>query len=245
MNPTILRTNATAVYRFLSILYASLEPEGRLLGKKILDCGAGGPVPPLAIFAEQGMDAHGIDISESQILKARAFAERTGLPIHLQVADMRSIPFGDNTFDYAYEHYSMCHLSKADTAKAIAEIHRILKPGGIAFLGLVSQDCWPLSFFGEERSPGERWMVEGGSEVCHSLFTDEEAAGLLPAWDIAFAEKMITSTDGATLSETQWEALHGEAPAPCTLEKWMAMYPKRESMCQYVHTYYYLEKPTV
>ena len=53
MNPTILRTNAPAVYQFLCILNASLESGENLRGKKILDCGAGGPVPPLAIFAEQ------------------------------------------------------------------------------------------------------------------------------------------------------------------------------------------------
>lgn len=242
MNPTILRTNATAVYRFLSILHASLDDGDSFAGKKILDCGAGGPIPPLAIFAEQGLDAFGIDISESQVAKALEFADQTDLPIHLQQGDMRHLPFEDDTFDYVYEHYSMCHLSKADTVTAIAEMKRVLKPGGIAFLGVVSQDCWPLSSYGEERSPGERWMIEGGEETCHALFTDEESDRLLAAWDIAFKEKVISFVGGTSITEEEWKALYPEAPTPCSREEWAARYSKRTNLCKYVHAYYYLEK---
>jgi len=242
VNPTILRTNATAVYRFLSVLHASLDKGASFAGKKILDCGAGGPVPPLAIFAEQGLDAYGIDISESQIAKAQEFSRQTGLTIHLQQGDMRRIPFEDNTFDYVYEHYSMCHLSKADTAVAISEMRRVLKPEGIAFLGVVSQDCWPLSSYGEERAPGERWMIEGGEETCHALFTDEESDQLLAAWDIAHKEKAVSFVGGESLAEEEWEALYPEAPATCSREEWTAQYTKRTNLCKYVHAYYYVEK---
>ena len=242
MNPTILRTNATAVYRFLSILHTSLAKGDSFTGKKILDCGAGGPVPPLAIFAEQGLDAYGIDLSENQVAKAKAFIEQSGMSIHLQTGDMRQIPFDDDTFDYVYEHYSMCHLSKADTAAAISEMKRVLKPGGIAFLGVVSQDCWPLSSYGEERSPGERWMIEGGEETCHSLFTDQESDQLLASWDVAFKEKAIAYVGGEALSEEDWEALHPDAPSACSLSEWKAQYEQRANLCKYVHTYYYLEK---
>ncbi|MFC2078404.1 class I SAM-dependent methyltransferase [Candidatus Bipolaricaulota bacterium] len=245
MHPTILRANATAVYRFLSILNSSLDPGESLRGKKILDCGAGGPIPPLAIFAEQGMDTHGIDISEKQIEKSSEFIDKTCLPIHLQVGDMRRLPYDNGAFDYVYEHYSMCHLSKLDTAVAIGEMQRILKPGGIAFLGVVSQDCWPLSSYGEERSPGERWMIEGGEERCHSLFADAEADQLLSAWDVASKEKAISYVGGEQLSEAEWEVLHTEAPVACSLGDWMQQYSQRPNLCRYVHIYYYLVKPEI
>jgi len=245
MNPTILRTNATAVYRFLSILNASLQSGESLQGKKILDCGAGGPIPPLAIFAEQGMDAHGIDISERQIEKSRQFVEKTGLSIQLGIGDMRQIPYDDESFDYVYEHYSMCHLSKSDTAVAVGEMHRILKPGGMAFLGVVSQDCWPLSSYGDERSPGERWMIEGGEERRHSLFSDVEADQLLTCWNVAFNEKAVSYVGGEQLSTIEWEALHPEAPTSCDIEDWMSQYSKRTNLCRYVHVYYYLDKPQI
>lgn len=243
MSPTILRTNATAVYRFLSILNASLESGESLRGKKILDCGAGGPVPPLAIFAEQGMEAYGIDISEEQVTKARQFIDQTGLSIHLRTGDMRQIPYDDETFDYVYEHYSMCHLTKADTAIAIGEMRRVLKPEGLAFLGVVSEDCWPLSSYGEERAPGERWMMEDGEERCHSLFADAELDQLVSAWDIALREKSFYCVGGEQVSEEEWKSLHREAQTPCSVEDWIGRYPERTNMFRYVHTYYYLEKP--
>lgn len=243
MNPTILRTNATAVYRFLSILSASLESGETLRGKKILDSGAGGPVPPLAVFAEQGMEAFGIDISEEQVTKARQFIDQTDLSIHLRTGDMRRIPYDDETFDCVYEHYLMCHLTKADTAIAIGEMHRVLKPGGLAFLGVVSEDCWPLSSYGEERAPGERWMIEGGEERCHSLFADAESDQLVSAWDIALREKSSSYVGGQQVSEEEWKNLHPEAPTPFSVEDWMGRYSQRTTMFRYVHTYYHLEKP--
>jgi len=243
MKPTILRPNASPVDRFLSVLKTSLDEGDSLEGKKILDCGAGGRVPPLAIFAEQGMDAYGIDISPEQIERSRTFCQETGLPIQLDVADMRSLPFGDVFFDYVYEHYSMCHLNKADTAQAIAEMHRVLKPGGIAFLGVVSQDCWPLSSYGEEREPGERWMTEDGKLVCHSLFTDREADALVSGWDVAWKERITLHVGGESVTQEEWMDLHEEAPRPCTREEWDQHYPDRQNFYRYVHLYYFLNKP--
>jgi len=243
MRPTILRPNASPVDRFLSVLNASLDEGDALEGKKILDCGAGGPVPPLAIFAEQGMDAYGIDISPDQVERSRAFCREVGLPMQLDVGDMRSLPFEDGSFDYVYEHYSMCHLSKADTARAIAEMHRVLKPGGIALLGVVSQDCWPLSSYGEERAPGERWMDEHDRLVCHSLFTDREADALVSAWDIAWKERITLHVGGGSATKDAWMDLYEEAPAPCAREEWAKQYPDRRNLYRYVHLYYFLNKP--
>ena len=244
MNPIILRTNATQVYDLLSILHASLDSGDSLRGKRILDCGAGGPIPPLAIFAEQGMEAVGIDISDAQLEKAKTCAAQRGLSIDLQRADMRSLPFEDASFDVVYEHYSMCHLPKADTACAIAEMRRVLKPEGIAFLGVVSQDCWPGSDHGEERAPGERWMIENGEEVCHSLFDDEEAIQLLSDWDIAFRRKECFFFGAPEISQEEWMALHGEAPLTVDRNEWAAQYENRDRFYQYVHHYFYLEKPS-
>ncbi len=79
MSNIILSPNAAPVYRFLSfILSRDLAPG------KILDCGAGGPLPPLAIFAQQGFDCWGIDISDQQLEKAKAFAAEHDLTLHLQ-----------------------------------------------------------------------------------------------------------------------------------------------------------------
>ena len=193
MDSVILRTNAIPVYGFLSFIAARQPEGGSLLQSKILDCGAGGPVPPLALFAQHGFEGWGIDSSEGQLDRAKQFCQERGLELSLRKGDMRHIPFEDETFDYVYEHYAMCHLSKQDTALAVSEMYRVLKRQGLCFLGVISTDSWPRSSFGEERAPGEYWGEEGGDELTlHSLFSDEEADELVSAWEIVSKEKHIS-----------------------------------------------------
>jgi len=157
MERIILRTNAIPVYGFLSFINAR-HPQDELSQRgKILDCGAGGPIPPLALFARHGFEAWGIDVSDEQLGKARQSCEQHGIEVQLRTGDMRHIPFEDETFDYVYEHYSLCHLSKQDTAQAIGEMYRVLKRQGLCFLDVISADCWPKSRFGQEKEPGEYW----------------------------------------------------------------------------------------
>jgi len=243
MRPTILRTNATAVYRFLSLLRARLADGEELTGRTILDCGAGGRIPPVSVFAEQGMRTFGIDISVAHLEAARAFVEETGLDIDLREADMRELPFPDATFDYVYEHFSMCHLSKADTATAIGEMRRVLRPDGMAFLGVISAESWPPSAYGEERAPGERWIVEGGEERRHTMFTDEESANLVAGWDIVAKERMAFHHGGDEISAEAWDELRAESTVPFTAEAWAREYARRSDYVRYVHAYYFLEKP--
>ena len=94
------------------------------LQKTILDCGVGGKQPPLSLFEEYGFDAWGIDISEQQIERALAFSQQFDLRLDIQQGDMRCIPFEDERFDFIYEFYSICHLSKANTGLAIMEMKR-------------------------------------------------------------------------------------------------------------------------
>ena len=44
--------------------------------KRILDCGAGGPDPKLALFYENGFESYGIDISADQIKEAEDFCQK-------------------------------------------------------------------------------------------------------------------------------------------------------------------------
>lgn len=191
MTDIILRTNATPVYSFLSFINAKHPPgEGQPRGK-ILDCGAGGPLPPLALFAKHGFEAWGIDISEEQLEKARQFCKDNNIETHLQTGDMRKMPFENETFNYVFEQFAMCHLSKQNTAKAISEMHRVLKKEGLCFLGVISTDSHPKTSFGEEKAPGEFWGLEGGEERLHSMFANEEIEGLLAGWEVLSEEKRI------------------------------------------------------
>ena len=168
------------------------------------------------------------------------------MELHLRKGDMRQIPFEGETFDYVYEHYSMCHLSKQDTAASIREMYRVLKKGGLCFLGVMSMDTWPKAIYGEEREPGQFWGKEHGDELTlHSMFTDVEADQLMPGWEIISKEKRVVYLRENALGTSldTWMQLYGEVQDSYTREVWDGKYPQRVHEFQYTHVYYFLRKP--
>ena len=100
-------------------------------GLRVLDfgCGPGTISVGLARVVDPG-EAHGIDMEESQIDLARAAAEAGGhANATFHVGDVTALPFEDNSFDAAHCHAVLMHVP--DTKAALAEVKRVLKPGGI------------------------------------------------------------------------------------------------------------------
>ena len=79
MNSVVLRPNAVPVYYFLSAITNRLSEGETSRGKRILDCGAGGVLPPVALFHQHGFDSWGIDTSDEQLDKARRYCRRHGM----------------------------------------------------------------------------------------------------------------------------------------------------------------------
>ena len=100
-------------------------------GDRVLDfgCGPGTISVGLAKAIEPG-ELHGIDMEESQIGIARAAAQAGGhANATFHVGDVTALPFEDNSFDAAHCHAVLMHVP--DTPKVLAEVKRVLKPGGI------------------------------------------------------------------------------------------------------------------
>lgn len=107
-------------------LLPHLEP-----GQRVLDfgCGPGTISVGLASAVEPG-ELHGIDVEESQIELASAAARAGGHDnATFHVGDVTALPFEDGHFDAAHCHAVLMHV--ADTEAALAEVQRVLKPGGI------------------------------------------------------------------------------------------------------------------
>jgi len=86
----------------------------------------------LAWASEQGGHAYGIDISAPTVIQARtAF---TNDPLRCAVSDVRTIPFRDASFDAIYSMGTIEHFD--ETEQAVAEMARVLKPGGRAIIGV-------------------------------------------------------------------------------------------------------------
>jgi len=88
----------------------------------------------LAWAARQGAGAYGIDISEPTAIRARESFRRETAVLRGAVADVRSLPFRDASFDAIYSMGTIEHFD--ETERAVEEIARVLKPGGRAIVGV-------------------------------------------------------------------------------------------------------------
>jgi ubiquinone/menaquinone biosynthesis C-methylase UbiE len=70
----------------------------------------------------------GLDLSPEMLAIARARAESLGRAIAIEEGDAQNLPFEDSSFDTVVCTYALC--SVLDDAAAIAEMKRVLKPGG-------------------------------------------------------------------------------------------------------------------
>ena len=80
-------------------------------------------------FAKRGAKYTGVDLTPQAIEMARERFALFGVPGNFVVANAEEkLPFPDNTFDHAYS-FGVIHHSPTP-AKIVAEIYRVLKPGG-------------------------------------------------------------------------------------------------------------------
>jgi len=147
--------------------------------KKILDCGAGGSNPKIAVFSEKGYEAHGVEISDTQIERAQKYAKDNKLNFKIIKADMRHLPYEDESFSFVYSHHTIMHLTKAGTKLAIGEMLRVLKKGGLLYINFQSTDSTGLKW-GNDIGDNEILDISeagkyGFEETFHSYYNDDEA----------------------------------------------------------------------
>jgi len=113
--------------RTLTVKHALLQS-----GENVLDvgCGTGGVTIPARLQVGKNGSAAGIDPAPEMIAVARRKASRAGLEIDFRLGVIESLPFPDETFDVVTSSLMMHHLPEHVQVKGLAEIRRVLKPGG-------------------------------------------------------------------------------------------------------------------
>ena len=112
----------------------------------ILDvgCGPGSITVDLARLVPQG-HVTGVEYVADPLEHARALALAEGVTnVSFQTGDIHSLDFPDNTFDVVHAHQVLQHI--ADPVRALSEMRRVAKPGGlVACREAASVTCYPPS----------------------------------------------------------------------------------------------------
>ncbi|HYP42108.1 MAG TPA: methyltransferase domain-containing protein [Chloroflexia bacterium] len=125
------------------------------LGERVLDvgCGTGDVTLAAARRVGHGGTVYGIDASPEMIDVARSKARRRRLPAQFLVEPVEALSFDDGSFDVVLSSLMMHHLPRELRRRALAEIRRVLRPGG----RVVIVDLQAMSRSPRPWEPG--WLV--------------------------------------------------------------------------------------
>jgi len=94
----------------------------------------------------------GLDISKSFVEIARRNAAEKGLKIDFREGNASAMPFEDHTFDFTFCQAAFKNFS--EPVKAIAEMYRVLRPGGVSVIADLRRDASAKEIDREVRGMG-------------------------------------------------------------------------------------------
>ena len=100
-------------------------------GQRLLDIGCSWGRWSIAASAS-GYEVVGLDPSLGAVMAARRVARQLGAPNRYVVGDARYLPFPAESFEQTFSYSVIQHLSPSDATRSVAEMGRVLKPGGSA-----------------------------------------------------------------------------------------------------------------
>ncbi len=171
--------------------------------RRVLDlgCGAGRHI---LFLAREGFQVHGLDSSPQALRICQDRLREAGLPATLVQADMRDIPYPEGFFDALIAIASLYHGTLADIRRTLAEIHRVLRPGGLALLEFKSKRSFR---YGQGRKiEPETYVAEEGEEagIPHHYSDQAEIERLLEGFVILELNHLERRMEGKWPSG-QWE----------------------------------------
>jgi ubiquinone/menaquinone biosynthesis C-methylase UbiE len=140
---------------------------GRVEGMQVLEVGCGRGIGTEIIFSRLGArTVHSFDIDPDMIGKARkSLAKYSEESLKLAVGDATLIDAADESYDAVFDFWILHHVPQWQNA--VAEIRRVLKPGGRFFFQEVTShalDRWSYRTFldhpKENRFSGAEFIAE-------------------------------------------------------------------------------------
>lgn len=171
----------TPLYKFLRYCNQSKLP------KKIVDCGAGGDMPPLGLFYTEGYETIGVEIDSRQLELSKMFEKENDMKLNIVKGDMKSLPFKDGKIPFLYSYGSIFHMPKDDIKVTIEEFERVLKKDGLCYINVLSKEDERYGT-GIKVSADEFIQNEDKKEILHSYFEFNELESYFKHSDIIYKE---------------------------------------------------------
>ncbi|KAI4141907.1 MAG: hypothetical protein L6R39_005138 [Caloplaca ligustica] len=181
-------------------LLSSLKPDMRVLD---VGCGPGSITTDLATKVPQG-EVVGLEPTSDPFEEGYKLATARGVDnVSFQVGDARKLPFSDGTFDVVHTHQVLQYLNADDRTKAIREMRRVTKPGGL--VAIREADQATVTFYPEINGLTE--FVDLYRKVARANGGEADAGRRLHAWvkEAGFAPSDITATAGTWCYHTPEE----------------------------------------
>ena len=183
-----------------------LEPDPGVFGfarerfdkgdRKALDLGCGVGRHALAL-AEIGFQTSAMDGSAAGIEALLKTAAERDLAIDGRLAEMTALPYEDDAFEYVLAFNVIYHGDPDIVRSAIAEIVRVLKPGG-HFQGTMLSKRNRNFGLGREIAP-DTFINEGVADKAHPHFycNAAELTGLLKDFELLSLEDRVHAKPGS------------------------------------------------
>jgi len=190
-NPKLWKRN----FRELKLRDVSLFPLGEIAGKKILDIGCGAEGLYMLTFLKMGASyVAGQDILTASVKTSIALCTENGFNCDAKVGDCTHLAFEDNTFDYVFSGDVFEHITEEQKNKCLAEIYRVLKPGGLVTIKTPNRSYLKASIFLKRISAVLKFKNPFTIHIAHTKNNpDNEHHGLTTHHDLRnlFLENMF------------------------------------------------------
>jgi len=148
---------------------------------RLLDLGCG-PGACTWFMAREGFDVAGIDGSSTAIDRARKRFKDQTLSADLRVGDFTTLPWKNEQFDAVIDCATLCHNSWQAARRAVVEVHRVLKPGGVFISSAFTDRTWGFGT-GPCLEPGSYSHVTEGPMVGKGLSRFLPRTQIKPLYD--------------------------------------------------------------
>lgn len=123
-------------YSLQDYMHASFQFD-KFAGQRVLELGCGAGIDS-AEFARNGAWVVSGDFAGTATQSTKSLLEEAVLPPRVIQMDATALPFKNETFDCVYSFGVLHHIPEVE--KALAEISRVLKPGGQVMVMVYNQD---------------------------------------------------------------------------------------------------------